>query len=107
MKFAVIQTGGKQYQVSEGDVITVEKLSKGEKTYSAGDTVTFDEVLLVDDGSSINVGSPSVKASVTGEYIEDTTGPKMRIQKFKAKSNYDKVIGHRQKLSKVKITSIA
>lgn len=104
MKFAVIKTGGKQYKVSEGDVISVEKLP-GE--YNAGDKVTFEEVVLTDDGSSVEAGAPFISgASVVAEFVEQGKDKKIRIQKFKSKSNYSKVTGHRQPFTKVKITSV-
>lgn len=102
--FAVIKTGGKQYRVREGEFINIEKLSDELKE---GDKVSFDEVLLVDNGSSANVGTPLVSGAVVeGTFVENFSGDKVRIQKFKAKSNYDKVTGHRQKHSRVQITSI-
>ncbi len=104
MKFAVIKTGGKQYRVSEGDVVTIEKL-QGE--YKEGDKITFDEVTLVDDGKSSTVGTPLVSgAKVEGKFVEEGKGKKIRIQKFKAKSNYKKVTGHRQPYFKVEITKV-
>ena len=104
MKFAVIKTGGKQYKVQEGDVISIEKLA-GE--HKAGDKITFDEVVLTDDGSTTTAGAPTVSgATVTGEFVETGKGKKVRIQKFKSKSNYSKVQGHRQSFTKVKITSV-
>jgi len=104
MKFAVIKTGGKQYKVQEGDVISIEKLD-GE--HKAGDKVTFDEVVLTDDGSKTTAGAPTVSgATVTAEFVETGKGKKIRIQKFKSKSNYSKVQGHRQPFTKVKITSV-
>lgn len=104
MKFAVIKTGGKQYKVSEGDVISIEKLP-GE--YTAGDKITFDEVVLTDDGSKVDAGAPFVSgATVMGEFVENGKNKKIRVQKFKSKSNYSKVTGHRQQYSKVKITNV-
>lgn len=104
MTFAVIKTGGKQYKVQEGDVISIEKLA-GE--HKAGDKVTFDEVVLTDSGSATKVGTPVVSgAKVEAEFIEDGKEKKVRIQKFKSKSNYSKVTGHRQPFSKVKITKV-
>mgnify|MGYP006301358361 FL=1 len=75
--------------------------------HTEGEKVSFDEVLLVDDGSNIQVGTPTVEgAKVEAEYVSRTKGKKHRIQKFKAKSNFDKIIGHRQKYDEVKITKI-
>jgi len=106
--FAVIKTGGKQYRVSEGDKLNVELINglHGD-ILEAGDTVTFSEVLLVDDGKKATVGTPLVSgASVEAKFIETGKDKKVRIQKFKSKSNYDKVTGHRQKYDRVEITKI-
>jgi len=105
MKFAVIKTGGKQYKVSEGDKISIEKLP-GE--YKEGDKISFDEVTLTDDGKTSKVGTPFVSgAKVEASFIEQGKGKKIRIQKFKSKSNYSKVTGHRQPYMKVEITKVA
>jgi large subunit ribosomal protein L21 len=101
MPFAVIQTGGKQYEVSEGDLLTIEKLP-GE--HKIGDSVTFDQVLLTDTGTEISIGSPylsSAKVSATVESIGRK--PKVTIIKYKAKSRYFKKRGHRQPAMKVRI----
>lgn len=104
MELAVIKTGGKQYVVGKGDVITIEKL-KGD--YTAGDSVTFDEVLLVDNGSDTTVGTPSIKgASVTGTVKAVGRAKKVEVVKYKAKSRYLKRRGHRQPFVKVKIDAI-
>lgn len=104
MKFAVIETGGKQYKVSEGDVIKIEKLS-GE--YKEGDKVTFDKVLLVDDGKDTKIGTPYLEG-VKVSALFDSAGKnkKIHIIKFKSKSNYSKKIGHRQPFNKVKIEKV-
>ncbi len=103
-KFAVIETGGKQYKVSEGDVIKIEKLS-GEN--NEGDKITFDKVLLIDDGKDTKVGTPYVdKAKVEATFVENGRDKKIHIIKFKSKSNYSKKIGHRQPFNKVKIEKI-
>lgn len=111
--FAVIETGGKQYKVAEGDVLLIEKLSpkspKGDrvKELKKGETVIFDKVLLVDDGKSTKVGSPYVDgAKVTAIFEEEGKHKKIRVIKFKAKSRYFKKRGHRQPYSKVKITAL-
>ncbi|MBU1557437.1 50S ribosomal protein L21 [Patescibacteria group bacterium] len=104
MKFAVIETGGKQYKVSEGDVIKIEKLSEEHKE---GDKITFDKVLLIDDGKDTVVGTPYIaKAKVESTFVEDGKDKKIHIIKFKSKSNYSKKIGHRQPYNKVKIEKI-
>jgi len=101
MTLAVIKTGGKQYKVQVGDKIKIERIT--DKEYKAGDTIKFDEVLLVDN----EIGTPTVNKSVEGKFVEEIKGDKVRIQKFKAKSNYDKVTGHRQRYFVVEITKIS
>lgn len=100
--FAVIQTGGKQYVVSAGDTITVELLGD----HKAGDKITFDSVLLADDGKAAKVGEALKGATVTGTYVGEKAGPKISILRFQAKSNRDRKIGHRQHYAQVKIESI-
>lgn len=103
--FAVIQTGGKQYKVKEGDTLEVEKLL-GEK----GDSVSIAEVLLVgeEDGSNVSVGAPHVSgASVTAEIVEQGRGEKTTAMKYKRKVRYRKHLGHRQAFTALKITKIA
>jgi len=104
MSFAVIQTGGKQYKVSEGDVVTIEKLS-GE--YKEGDKIIFDQVLLTDDGSKTTIGEPLISGvKVEGELQEAGRAKKVSVIKFRSKSRYFRNVGHRQPFMKVKITSI-
>ncbi len=104
MKFAVIETGGKQYKVLEGDSIKIEKLSGENKE---GSKITFDQVVLFDDGSKTELGAPYVSGKkVEGKFLKEERDKKIRIQKFKSKSNYDKIIGHRQTHSFVEITKI-
>lgn len=101
-KTAVIRTGGKQYIVRENDVISIEKLGK-----EVGEKVTFEEVLLVDDGSSAQVGAPLVKgASVSAEVVENGRQAKVLVQRYRAKSRSFKRNGHRQPYTKVKVTGI-
>ena len=99
--YAVIETGGKQYRVQEGDVINVEKLN-----VEAGDVVTFDKVLLVSDGTEVKVGTPYVDQAVTGTVVENGKGKKVIIFKYKAKKDYRKKQGHRQPYTQVKIESL-
>lgn len=101
MTYAVIQTGGKQYQVNPGDTIEVELLG-------AEKTVTFTDVLLYVDGDKIEVGTPTVKGvTVTGEVVNSAKkGKKIRVFKFKHKSRYRKLRGHRQAHTLVKIISV-
>lgn len=99
--YAIIKTGGKQYVVEEGKVISVEKLDVEE-----GAEVTFDEVLLV-SGDDVKIGAPNVAgAKVTGKVLEQGKERKIRIFKYKAKSNYRRRQGHRQPFTKVKIEKI-
>lgn len=101
--FAVIKTGGKQYLVKEGDVLTVEKLD-----VEAGKPVTF-EVLLVsdEDGKDVKIGAPTLSQTVSGEIVSHGRGKKISVVKYKPKVRYKKRVGHRQPFSKVKITKIA
>lgn len=101
--FAVIETGGKQYVVSVGDVLEVELLAEHE----AGKKVEFDTVLMTDVSQATKVGTPYVAGSkVTATLVEETKGPKLSILRYQAKSNRDRKIGHRQKYAKIKIESI-
>jgi large subunit ribosomal protein L21 len=105
MEMAVIKTGGKQYVVSKGDSIFIEKISSDLKE---GDMVTFSEVLLVDNGSDTTIGAPTIKgAEVKGTVIEAGKAKKIDVVKYKAKSRYYKRRGHRQPFLKVKIDSIS
>lgn len=104
-EFAIIATGGKQYLVSEGDTLKIEKM-KGE--HKAGDAVTFDKVLVVDNGSETTIGAPYISgALVTGEITKIGRAKKVTVIKYKAKSNYFKKRGHRQPFFEVKITKLA
>jgi large subunit ribosomal protein L21 len=105
MKLNVIKTGGKQFVVREGSVITVEKMSDDHKK---GDKVSFADVLLTCDGNATNVGAPLISgAAVEGEILEVGRAKKIEVIKYKAKSNYFTNRGHRQPFAKVKITKIA
>jgi large subunit ribosomal protein L21 len=104
-QFAVIKTGGKQYRVAVGDTITIEKFKEESKK---GDTVSFDEVLLVDDGATTTIGMPLLSGvAVTGEVVLVGRAPKVTVIKYKQKSRYMKKNGHRQPFIKVKINAIA
>ena len=99
--YAIIATGGKQYKVSDGDVIYVEKLDA-----NAGDDVTFDQVLAV-GGDKLTIGSPLVEsASVTGKVQDQVKGKKVIVYRYKRKTGYHKKNGHRQAYTKVKIEKI-
>lgn len=103
-EFAVIATGGKQYRVSVGDTITIEKFKEA---HEKGDVLTFDHVLLVDNGSDTTIGTPYISgASVTGEVVTVGRAPKVIVMKYKQKSRYLKKNGHRQPYLKVKVTAI-
>ena len=100
--YAIIKTGGKQYKVAEGDEVIVEKLEVAE-----GDSVTFEEVLTIVDGENVKIGTPKVEgAKVFGKVVKTGKGPKIRIFKFKHKTNYRRRAGHRQPFTKVKIEKI-
>ena len=102
MKNAVIVTGGKQYRVSEGDEIFVEKLEA-----AIGDSVKFDQVLAVVDGENAKFGAPVVEgASVSANVIKQVKAPKVRVYKMKPKKCYRRTQGHRQPYTKVQIVSI-
>ena len=99
--YAIIATGGKQYKVSEGDIITIEKLES-----EAGDKVKFEEVLAVNDGE-LKVGDPTVKgATVEASVLKNGRGKKVIVYKYKRKSGYHKKNGHRQAYTQVKIDKI-
>ena len=100
---AVIVTGGKQYTVSEGDVLFIEKLNAAEES-----TVKFDQVLAVLDGDNSKIGAPVVEgAAVEAKVVKNGKGKKIHVLKYKAKKNEKKKIGHRQPYTKVEITKIA
>lgn len=102
MAYAVIQTGGKQYRVAEGDVIEVEKLD-----VDAGSQAKFDEVLLVSNGSALSIGAPFVSgAAVTAEVVEQDKAEKVIAYKFKRRKGYHRTVGHRRQITRLKITSI-
>lgn len=104
MEFAVIQTGGKQYKVSAGDVVRIEKITG---VYSVGDKLTFDKVLLVDDGKNTTIGTPYIpEAKVLATIQEIGRDAKINVIKYKQKSRYFKKNGHRQPHFKVKIDSL-
>lgn len=99
--YAIIATGGKQYKVSEGDVIRVEKLGVED-----GQTVTFDQVLAVNNGE-LSVGCPTVAgATVTATVMKEGKGKKVIVYKYKRKTGYHKKNGHRQMFTQVKIDKI-
>ncbi|HEV3245465.1 MAG TPA: 50S ribosomal protein L21 [Candidatus Paceibacterota bacterium] len=103
-KIAIIETGGKQHLVTEGSVYHIEKL-KG--SHKPGDKLTFDKVLLVDDGSSTKVGMPYIDgAKVSAELVVEGRDKKITVIHYRQKSRYFKKSGHRQHFAKVKITAL-
>jgi large subunit ribosomal protein L21 len=101
--YAVIETGGKQYRVVEGDVLKIELLDA-----EAGSQVTFDKVLALSNDSGLTVGTPTVAgASVKAEVVEHLRGPKLIAFKKRRRKNYARKVGHRQELTKVKIIGLA
>ena len=104
MEFAIIETGGKQYTVSKGDTIAIEKFSVASKE---GDAVVFDKVLLVDNGKDTTIGTPFIpNAVVKGKVTEVGRAAKIIVVHYKQKSRYFKKNGHRQPFVKVKIDSL-
>lgn len=101
--FAVIESGGKQHRVAQGDVLDLERL----KTAQPGEQVQFDRVLLMSDENRVLTGSPHVDGGlVEGQVLSEGRGPKIRIWKFKRRKNYLRRQGHRQSFSRVQITKI-
>ncbi len=99
--YAILATGGKQYKVSEGDVITIEKLG-----LEAGEAVTFDQILAI-SGETLTVGNPTVEgATVEATVVANGRAKKVIVYKYKRKSGYHKKNGHRQSFTKVKIEKI-
>ena len=99
--YAIIATGGKQYKVSEGDIITIEKLG-----VEAGEKVTFDNVLAVSDGS-LKVGADAANATVEASVVKNGRGKKVIVYKYKRKTGYHKKNGHRQPYTEVLVKDIA
>lgn len=95
-KYAVIKLGSKQYLVHEGDVVKLERQKKPLNI----------EVLMYSDGSKVEIGNPTLNVSVKASVVEEKLGEKIRVARFKKKSRYDKVKGHRQPISIIKIESI-
>ena len=100
--YAVIQTGGKQYRVSQGDLITIEKLEG-----AAGDRVEIASVLMVGEGSQVTVGQPQIgRARVVGTIVRQERGPKILIYKHKRRKGYQKRQGHRQWQTLLRVSEI-
>jgi large subunit ribosomal protein L21 len=103
MQYAIIETGGKQYKISKGEILEVEKL--GEKTDAK---ISFDKVLLYVDGEDVQIGMPYLSGvDIKAKVLKDLKGEKIRVAKFKAKSHFHKVTGHRQSLTQVQIEDIS
>ncbi|MGA2193592.1 MAG: 50S ribosomal protein L21 [Nitrospirota bacterium] len=101
--FAVIKTGGKQYRVAPGDVLKVETLGA-----AAGDKIELSEVLLLEDGGSVTVGTPLVQgAKVTATVVREGRGKKILVFKHKRRKSYRKMNGHRQNFTEIKVTDIS
>lgn len=100
--YAVLETGSKQYRVSAGDTLEIERLP-----IAAGEAVTFDRVLMVNNDGKLSVGSPTVaSATVVGEVIDHIRGEKKTAFKMKRRKGYHRTVGHRQELTVVKIKAI-
>ncbi len=100
--YAVIKTGGKQYRVAEGDKLRVETLDADE-----GATVNLDQVLMVGDGETINVGAPMLEgATVSATVLSHGRGKKINVIKFRRRKHYRRQMGHRQNFTELKITAI-
>ena len=99
--YAVIETGGKQYRVAAGDTLEVERLAS-----EAGQTFTFDRVLLTSNDGKVGLGEALKKATVLADIVEHKRGPKTIAFKMKRRKGYHKTIGHRQELTRIKIKEI-
>jgi large subunit ribosomal protein L21 len=101
--YAVIQSGGKQHRVKEGQVVRLEKID-----LEKGATIDFDKILMVGEGEDLALGAPYLdKAKVSGEVVEQGRGKKIKIVKFRRRKHSRKQMGHRQWFTEVKITSIS
>jgi large subunit ribosomal protein L21 len=102
MTYAIIKTGGRQYRVAEGDTVDVDLLDVG-----AGKTATFGEVLMFADGKNVTHGDPLISgAKVTAEVVEQRKDKKVIAFKYRRRKGYHRTVGHRRKLTRVKIKSI-
>ncbi|MEX2606045.1 MAG: 50S ribosomal protein L21 [Kiritimatiellia bacterium] len=100
--YAVIVTGGKQYKVSEGDILEIEKLEA-----ETGDIVSFDNIIAYSSGEGLSVGDAIGAVKVQGEVLDQFRGPKLLAFKKKRRKGYKRRVGHRQSLTKVKITGLS
>ena len=101
MSYAIFKTGGKQYRVSQGDVIDVEKLD-----HSEGDRVVFSDVLMLAEGASIKVGQELQNVTVEAEVDRQYKGEKVLAYKYRRRKGYHRTVGHRRRLTRLKITGI-
>ena len=100
--WAVIRTGGKQYKVKEGETLSVEKLEKKD-----GESINFDEVLLINTAGTLKIGKPLIeKAKVKAKIVDTFRDKKIRVVKYKSKSRYTRTTGHRQTKTKILIEKI-
>lgn len=99
--YAIIETGGKQYRVQEGDVIYVEKLEGAD-----GDKIKFDKVVAYGEGDKLEFGAPYVKASIEGKIVKTGKGKKITVFTYKPKKGKQRKLGHRQPFTKVEIVSV-
>ena len=100
--FAIIQTGGKQYRVQPGQIVTIEKLDK-----PAGTKLSFDRVLLFTEGTTVEIGNPILTGyTVTAEVVEEFKDKKIRVSTYKSKKRQRRTLGHRQTMTRVKIDTI-
>jgi len=101
--FAVVETGGKQYKVAEGDTFRAEKIAG-----AAGDTIKLDNVLMVGDAKDVKVGAPMVSgASVAAEIVAQDRNEKIKVFKKKRRQNYRRTAGHRQEVTVLRVTGIS
>ena len=101
MSYAIFKTGGKQYRVSQGDFVDVEKLGE-----EAGSTVVFSDVLMVADGATVKVGGDLQHATVEAEVAQQFKGDKVIAYKYRRRKGYHRTVGHRRRLTRLKITAI-
>jgi large subunit ribosomal protein L21 len=101
MAYAIFKTGGKQYRVSQGDLIEVEKLDQAE-----GTTATFSEVLFVTDGNTIKAGKEAAQATVEAKVVSQFKGEKVLAYQYRRRKGYHRTVGHRRQLTRLEITAI-
>ncbi len=108
MAYAIIKTGGKQYRVAQGETLDVELISTETGTVAEGDTAVFQEVLFSSIDGKVTVGAPTIPgAKVTAEVVGEVRAAKVTAFKYRRRKGYHRTIGHRQRLTRVKIKEIA